>query len=491
MTSVEPLRPGSLIDGRYRVDEQIGEGGFGRVFRGMHLVLEAPIAIKTLRLDVGGDEAERSLRFLDEARLLSKLRHPHIVRVIDAGIHSSTPPQGWLVVEWCEGLTLADDLAENAAAARSVREVWELLGPLVDAVATAHEANIVHRDIKPSNVMISRGPKGAEARLIDFGIAKAILLGEESPSESKTRGRVAFTTAYAAPEQLAASRTGTWTDVHALGLLLTEVLTGSPPYPRGEELHAILDQVHRPTPKRFGVNVGDWEGVLGRAVAFKSSERYQSARELHDALERSLPELAFDRTSAVSDRQLALVRSRPGSRSGETERDTSASMSKPRERKHDPSTITAAVSSRDAATAPSMRTPPREVPRALFAIPIALAVGVGAWAILKDAAGPTEAGSPAASGSSVSSGLTTAESVADQGTTVAPQVVVPGAPTSSASTSASATSSATTTPAPTPRPIAPTAATARPTATSAASTTATATAAPATATTPPTRPTLQ
>ncbi len=383
MTSTEPISPGSLIDGRYRVDELIGEGGFGRVFRGMHLILEAPIAIKTLRLDVGGDEAERAVRFLDEAKLLSKLRHPHIVRVIDAGVHASTPPQGWLVVEWCDGVTLGDDLAESAGAARSVREVWELLGPLVDAVAAAHEANIVHRDIKPSNVMLTRGPKGPEARLIDFGIAKAISQGEENPSESKTRGRVAFTTAYAAPEQLAASRTGPWTDVHALGLLLTEVLTGAPPYPRGEELHAILDQHERPTPKRFGVDVGAWEAALARAVAFKGTDRFESARELHDALERALPDLAHDRTSAVSAPQLRRANPRSGSRSGDTERETSASLSKPRLRKHDPSTITAAASSREVATAPSVRTPAPSPVKTAWAIPVLLGLGGATWALVR------------------------------------------------------------------------------------------------------------
>ncbi len=382
MTSIAPLQTGSLIDGRYRIDDVIGEGGFGRVFRGVHLILEAPIAIKTLRLDIGGDEAERSLRFLDEARLLSKLRHPNIVRVIDAGVHPSTPPQGWLVIEWCDGVTLGDELAETTGSARSVREVWELLGPLVDAVATAHEANIVHRDIKPSNVMITRGPKGSEARLIDFGIAKAVSQGEEQPSASRTSGRVAFTTAYAAPEQLAGSRTGPWTDVHALALILTEVLTGEPPYARGQELHAILDQIERPTPGRFGVEVGRWEAVLARAVMFKSSDRFQSARELHEALAATLPDLAHDRTSSISDSGVARARSHSANRSGATEREPARSNAQPLAKKnHDPSTITAAASSREVATSPSLGAPRRVVPKAAWALPMLLAGGVAAWAV--------------------------------------------------------------------------------------------------------------
>ncbi len=271
------------------------------MYAGWHVALDCPIAIKVVRIQ--GRGSDLSLAFLEEAKLLSRLRHPNIVRVLDVGIlpaNDQTALRGWLVMEWCEGSTLADHLSSERT--RSPRETWRLLAPAIDAVAAAHEAGIVHRDLKPSNIMMVEESKQVAPRLIDFGIAKRLdgqLL--VAASGQATLGKRSFTPAYAAPEQLAGLQTGPWTDVHALGLLLVETLTGKRAY--GDVIEpAVIMASDRPTPKRHGVDVGEWETVLEKALSLRTSHRHANARELFQALERTLP-LGQDDADTERDRE--------------------------------------------------------------------------------------------------------------------------------------------------------------------------------------------
>src|SRR5262249_52358349 len=155
---------------------------------------------------------------------------------------------------------------------------------VLEAIADAHESGIAHRDLKPSNIILQRGKHGAVARVLDFGIAK--LFEGDAPAASghtATEGRAPpFSPMYAAPEQVSGTRTGPWTDVHALGLMLTELLTDAAPYPPGDknEWYRCVFDPERPTPCRRGVDVGAWEGVLKRALAIRPSDRPPSARVL-------------------------------------------------------------------------------------------------------------------------------------------------------------------------------------------------------------------
>jgi serine/threonine protein kinase len=288
-------RHDAVLDGRYRVGQRVGAGGFGTVYAGWHLALERPVAIKMLRVDEpherGGDaRAGLVARFLDEGRLLTRLRHPHIVEVYDLGVAQvSGVPTPYLVMEWCVGGSLDRLLARTGRLA--LPQALALLDVLCDAVAHAHEQGIAHRDLKPANVMLTRelaGPEGLAqaARLIDFGIAK-VLEPEGAAGSGRTQtasARSPYTLGYAAPEQVASSRTGPWTDVHALGLLFVELVTGRAPY--GDDEFAGLRAVDpaRPTPAQHGVDVGPLEPVLARALALRPTDRHRTARELQQAL---------------------------------------------------------------------------------------------------------------------------------------------------------------------------------------------------------------
>ncbi|HEX8110217.1 MAG TPA: serine/threonine-protein kinase, partial [Kofleriaceae bacterium] len=289
---------GTLLEGKYRVDARVAAGGFGVVYAGHHIGLARPLAIKVLRCGPELGVAERGqmiAQFLAEARLVARLRHPAVVRVSDAGITvTERYPEGvpWIVMEWLDGETLARDLARRRVRGelgRTRDETMALLRPVVEAIAEAHDAGIVHRDLTPNNLMLVPGRNSPPVRVLDFGIAKVMHPEAAVPSGSTTTDSAvrAFCPAYAAPEQLTGRRTGPWTDVHALGLLFTEVLCGwRAPAVDDLEAHyrAALDPT-RPTPATLGVDAGNWEAILARALALNPRDRYASAGELLAALD--------------------------------------------------------------------------------------------------------------------------------------------------------------------------------------------------------------
>lgn len=275
-----------IIDGRYRVDGRVGKGGFGDVYAGLHLVLDVKVAIKVLRLGEGltaDQRADLVTRFLDEGRLLTRLRHPNVVAAIDLGLlpaDADGAVSPYLVMEWVEGETLAALLAAREAPL-SLAEAWSLFEPLAEALAHAHGAGVVHRDLKPANVMVVNTGNGRVPRVIDFGVAKLVAPDDlAGHGWTETTSTSPFTPAYAAPEQITHSRTGPWTDVHALGLLLVELVTGRAPYgPRDNARIAAVDPV-RPTPRAAGVDVGALEDVVAKALALRPGERWANASEL-------------------------------------------------------------------------------------------------------------------------------------------------------------------------------------------------------------------
>jgi len=283
------LAPGTVIDGRYRVDSEIGAGGFATVYAGQHLTLNVPVAIKVLRLASEASLERRAMllaSFSEEARLVMRLRHDNIVRTLDQGVFRPTDGsegEPYVVLEWCGDESLAQLLERRERTGMSLAEAYRLIEPISAGMAHAHELGIAHRDLKPSNVMLARDPRGnIVPRIIDFGIAKAFEVNTTADSGVTTAHAARkYTPAYAAPEQVAGLPTGPWTDVHALGLIFVELLVGALPYTRSS-LGPI--DPNRPTPKRFGVEMGPFEAIIGRAVAFDPRHRYADARELLSAL---------------------------------------------------------------------------------------------------------------------------------------------------------------------------------------------------------------
>ncbi|MFO0630466.1 MAG: protein kinase [Polyangiales bacterium] len=289
-----------------RVDRFVAEGGFGRVYRGHHLTLDRPVAIKLLKVPEEYSEGMRAIfveRFAQEARIIASLDHPAVVRALDFGVtrdaqHRETP---YMILDWIDGQTLHRAIGARRDAGRPFDrdETLLLLTPVLEALALAHGRGIAHRDITPGNLMLVDTPTGPALRLLDFGIAKVV--DDTRPTQPEARDEshthtalLAFSPRWAAPEQAARGRTGPWTDVHALGLVCTAMLTGERPY-RGsnEGLFQEIFSERRPTPAAFGVDVGTWEPVLARAVALRPESRQPDAptllRELQDALAPASP----------------------------------------------------------------------------------------------------------------------------------------------------------------------------------------------------------
>ena len=283
------LAPGSLVGDRYRVERYIASGGFGDVYAARHLVLESPVAIKLLRVErlLAREASKHVASFLDEARILARIKHPHIVAVLDAGVVEETS-QPWIALEWCDGATLRD-VALADSRVRSPEEVWELLRPIAEALAFAHQAGIIHRDVKPSNVLMAREHQRIVPKLVDFGIAK--LVGDEAIAADASQSRgpaLGFSPAYAAPEQVTGTPTGPWTDVHALALMFLELASGHDVYDRSFPLESAVAE-RRPSLAALGaVGMPALDVVLARALARSPSQRFADIASFADALDAVL-----------------------------------------------------------------------------------------------------------------------------------------------------------------------------------------------------------
>ena len=287
---------GSVLDGRFLIEREVAEGGFGVVYYAIQVALDRPVAIKVLKTPADFDEMAKVQfrdRFASEAKTIARIRHPHIVDVYDFGI--SPMPSGeiapWMALEWLQGETLEDELQRRRGqGGQKPADVLAVFRPVLQAFAFAHKQGIAHRDIKPANIMAVPSEHGVTMQVLDFGIAKVANPDQIAGSGySRTSSMPAFSPLYAAPEQIAFGRTGYWTDVHALGLILTEMLTDQPPYTaEDKELFEEVMSHRRPTPAAKGIDVGTWEPVLQRAVALSPSDRWKTASELLAALAANL-----------------------------------------------------------------------------------------------------------------------------------------------------------------------------------------------------------
>lgn len=294
---VDPFRwVGGTIEGKYRIDALVAEGGCGVVYVGHHLGFDHPVAIKCLKLE--SFPASRREAFLEsfraEGRIMSRLAQesPSVVRPIDLG--GAVSPAGvwtpFLVLEWVPGESLEEDLAERAAAGlggRSIAEALALLEPIAQALEVAHEEGIAHRDVKPGNILLTTARGQSTSKLLDFGVAKTMTAARIAAGAATTGvGPKIFTSAYGAPEQFDPSygATGPWTDVFAFALVFVTVVAGRRALESDDPQRLwaqAVDPERRPTLRARGVgSADDLERVLTRALAVDPRNRYRTLREL-------------------------------------------------------------------------------------------------------------------------------------------------------------------------------------------------------------------
>ncbi|MEU3951140.1 serine/threonine-protein kinase [Streptomyces achromogenes] len=229
-----------LIAGRYRLEERVGRGGMGVVWRASDEVLGRRVAVKEFLPDdsLPDDDARRRRdRTFREARAVCQLRHPHIIVVHDVVEHDGRP---YLVMELVDGPSLAERIARDGPVGPA--EAARIGIALLSAVHTAHEAGVLHRDIKPANVLIESGTD--RVVLTDFGIAQV-----EGATTLTETGSFVGSPEYTAPERMSGLRTGPESDLWSLGALLCTALSGESPFRRdslGGILHAVVSAEIRP-----------------------------------------------------------------------------------------------------------------------------------------------------------------------------------------------------------------------------------------------------
>ncbi len=237
---------GTLLDGRYRVGPVLARGGMSTVYRGTDSRLERPVAIKVMAPRFAADPTFLQ-RFEREARAAARLHHPGVVAVHDQGVDSSpTGDHAFLVMELVEGGTLRDLMRQHGRL--PVPLAIAVADMVLSALAAAHREGLVHRDIKPENVLI--GPGGV-VKVADFGLVRAA-------AELSTTGDVILgTVAYLSPEQVATGAADARSDVYAAGVLLFEMLTGTPPYSGETALSVAYRHVNddMPAPSTAGADV--------------------------------------------------------------------------------------------------------------------------------------------------------------------------------------------------------------------------------------------
>ncbi|HEY3804299.1 MAG TPA: protein kinase [Kofleriaceae bacterium] len=279
----EPDLSGIVLDERYQVIAPIAKGAMGAVYRGERVRLGRAVAIKILHDALPAELASRE-RFEREAKLMARLEHPHCVSVIDFGLHDGKP---FLVMDLVRGTSLLE-LLQSSGPLDPAR-VSELMRQVLSGLAHAHELGIVHRDIKPANVMLTeKTGLGEQVLILDFGLARPA-----SETTKLTTGMVVGTPNYMAPEQIKGGDVDGRTDLYACGVMLFELLTGQKPFRADDPIVVVRKHLHDPPPKladvRPGIELGDLEQVVARALAKSPSARYASAEEMSAAIERAAP----------------------------------------------------------------------------------------------------------------------------------------------------------------------------------------------------------
>ena len=243
MSNGDPL-VGHVLDGRYEILRKLARGGMATVYLASDRRLTRTVAIKVMHDSLGGD-ADFVSRFDREARAAARLSHPNVVAVFDQGMDGGRP---YIVMEYVEGCTLRHVITREAP--MEPARALDLLLPVMNAVAAAHEAGIIHRDIKPENVLISdRG----QIKVADFGLARAV-----TAHTATQTGTLIGTVSYIAPELVTTGKGDTRADVYALGVVLFEMLTGRKPHTGDTPIQVAYSHVHNEIPAPSSQMTPSW-----------------------------------------------------------------------------------------------------------------------------------------------------------------------------------------------------------------------------------------
>lgn len=266
---------GKTID-RYKILGEIGHGGMAVVYHAIDPSLERHVAIKIISTE-NADKEKLLKRFNREAKILAKLSHSNIVKVLDYGEYEGSP---YLVMEYISGGTVGNRFGKSI----NYSEAAALLTPVARALNYAHQQKVVHRDVKPANILIN---ESGQALISDFGILK-LMDAEETQGLTGT-GKIVGTPAYMSPEQIRGAQIDGRSDIYSLGICYFELITGKRPYVANTPIEISLKHLNDPIPRarQFVRDIPvEVEKVILKAMAKKPEERYQSMAAFADDLEK-------------------------------------------------------------------------------------------------------------------------------------------------------------------------------------------------------------
>lgn len=274
------IRESDVIDGKYRVERGLGEGGMGFVVAAWHLQLDEMVALKFIR---SGAKPETSVRFLREAKATAKLKGPHVARVYDVDALETGEP--YIVMEYLEGTDLGT-LAKTKIF--PIAEACDYVLQACDALAEAHALGIVHRDVKLGNLFLTKGPDGEPfIKVLDFGISKFEILGEHDVDVTNTTAMLG-SPRFMSPEQMDdARKVDARSDIWSLGVVLYRLVTGKAPF-EAPTLMQLLAKVMNSPHEPLSTHLPDAPLMFGktidRCLEKQSDKRFDSIAEFAQAI---------------------------------------------------------------------------------------------------------------------------------------------------------------------------------------------------------------
>jgi serine/threonine-protein kinase len=275
---------GMILDDKYRIDEKIGEGGMGKVYKATHIHMDNTVAVKILHPHLASDQTALE-RFRREARAAAYIRHPNAVAVSDFGVTKDTGI-AYLVMEFIEGIELRAKIKEKQQL--DYEEAFLIVQETCAALQAAHSKGIIHRDLKPDNIWLFRNDEGVEhVKVLDFGIAKL----KANTRNLTQAGMIVGTPFYMSPEQCTGEELDARSDIYSLGVIIYEMLTGQVPFKASTPIGVAFKHAHEsPKPLReFRPDIPvPIENVIMRALRKERGERHSTAMELSLEFEAAL-----------------------------------------------------------------------------------------------------------------------------------------------------------------------------------------------------------
>jgi serine/threonine-protein kinase len=266
LVPLEDPRVGTLLAGRYVLEDVIGEGGMATVYRARHKLVDRPCAVKILSPQYASDAVVRE-RFRREAKNSQKLSHPNIIEIFDQG--ETDDHTAYMVMEYLRGLCLADLIAKGPI---PVPRAVGLMIQISRGIARAHDFEVIHRDLKPENIFVcARDDGGDLVKILDFGIARS-----RSDSRLTGAGELFGTPQYMAPERISAGETGPSVDLYALGIIFFEMVTGQLPFEAPDVPTYFIKHLKEPPPppRRLAPEVPEaLEALILRLLAKEAKAR--------------------------------------------------------------------------------------------------------------------------------------------------------------------------------------------------------------------------